>query len=159
MFPQGSLFSLTQGGYVWSADAQTASTLSLNTYVRFKITNPENSGRTLAIYCLGVFSNNTGTLQVFKNPTTSVTTNVITPVNLNAASTNASVATLAWDTSASNLSGGSLIRRYGFSANSPIEFSKEIYLLPPGNSLGMTALLTLTLANQAMAHLTWVEVQ
>jgi hypothetical protein len=154
MQPTNALITRVQSGYAWSADTQIQA-LALLSYLRIKIANTGNQNA--YIYAFGVFNGGAtdSSLKVYKDPTTTVTANVVTPINQNMASNNTSTLTVTYDTNVADASGGSLYRTIPAPSKVPQIITDQVILLPPGHSLIMSVQ-ALIAANQLL-HLDWFE--
>lgn len=146
-----------RSGMAWSADTQVVTGIALNSYIRFKASNPLNSKRLVFIYKLGIFSPDDLTLVAYKNASTAVTANIITPRNQNLTSAANSSLSLAYDIAGSDVTAESRLRTFGVQAGTNNDFTGEIYLLFPGQTLALTAKITASLGGRGLTHLSWVE--
>lgn len=152
MFPTNSFFQKVQSGTAWTADT-TIQALTLFQYLRFKAANPVGSGVIVQIYAFGGWAGAATNLVAYKNPSTAVTTNVVTPMNQNFASNLSSSLAVTWDTSTTNLT-GTYYRTLPVNTNWQ-EYNGEIIFLYPGQSIGFSAIPGV--ATNAIAHLSWTE--
>src|ERR1044072_3507784 len=138
MYPTNNFLQKVQNGFAWTADT-TVQGLTLLQYLRFKAVNPSNSGTLVQIYGFGGWAGATTNLTVYKNPTTSVTTNTLVPTNQNMSSANTPALTVTWDTSLTNLSGGTYVRTLPIGTQWQ-SFEGDVLFLYPGTSVGFSAL-------------------
>lgn len=157
MYPGSSLLQFVKSGKAWTADTALQG-LTLNQYLRFKASNPSNSGKVVYIYNFGNYvSSITGTpsMKVNANPSTNITTNTVTPRSQNLANTDTPALTVAWDTNVSDVSGGTLYRTIPYIGGDWKDYNRDIIAIYPGQSISLSV--QALVAASAILHLSWIE--
>jgi len=164
MQPQSvRLIEYVKTGRAWSADTDVQGIALLTPYLRFKMSNPVGSGRVIYLYNFSAWTALSAGMKlvVTVNPTTTINTNSVTPRNQNTSSTIQSVATIAWDQSGSDISGGTKYRSLPINNGPMQEFSKGIIAIYPGSSISIVANLSglgaIIAVTNAVAHVDWIE--
>jgi|SRR6185312_16703314 len=143
-------------GQGWTASTANT-TLALNNYLRFVVSNPTGSGKTLYIYNISIYSSNVGqsNLKLVRNPATTVTANTVTPLNQHLYDgIFTTVANVAYDTNSSDLAG--VVQKYlPALTNAENDFNNELYTVSAGWSLGISS--KALLATNTVISVDWIE--
>lgn len=147
----------TSSGQAWNASTNYTNLL-LNQYLRFIISNPTGSGKTLYLYNTGIFTNSAAgsSFKIYRNPTTTITGTSVTPLNQHMYDgIFSSVADIRFDTSSSDLAGN--VQKYVPQlVNQEENYDQELFTITAGWSMGFSVKSLLSL--NAILTLDWIEI-